>query len=564
VEKPDRPAVSSYPDVEHRTRTPITHRQIPHRWIEVQVRFTSFEVSDGSTVNLPPAGVTLFVGPNNAGKSQALKDLMGLVGQPQSHIGRAIVKTGLDKLGSAEEFMEWVIEKIPVTRNPDGQTRRTLGEYGSTTDSTIVNVWGQPLLQHISSVFVYHADATSRLSAANSVMSINFAQDPVVHPLQRAYLEANLENELRLASTNAFGVGLAVDRYAGNVISLRVGTPPVFEHDNGVPSPSYVEALHELPLLEQQGDGMRSYLGLLLHILGGTHQITLVDELEAFLHPPQARLLGLTLAQRTLDSQQLFVATHSTDVVQGVLAADAPVTIVRLTREGDVNKAAVLDPEQVKQLWSDPLLRYSNLLDGLFHDAVILCEGDADCRYYNSVFDSIYSTKDSGTSPLRTPQLLFSHCGGKGRLASVAISLRAVSIPVVIVSDFDILNDSALLERTVKALGADFEPMRANLARVTAALEHDVKPVSKLGIREAVLRTIDSIDGETVGKKDAEELRAVIRVDSGWDKVKRSGVNAIPQGAVYESCVTLLAQLKDIGLLVVPAAGPRQSRRVGL
>lgn len=38
----------------------------------LDVQFVQFEVSDGAVVQLPKTGVTLFVGPNNAGKSQSL------------------------------------------------------------------------------------------------------------------------------------------------------------------------------------------------------------------------------------------------------------------------------------------------------------------------------------------------------------------------------------------------------------------------------------------------------------------------------------------------------------
>lgn len=60
---------------------------------------------------------------------------------------------------------------------------------------------------------------------------------------------------------------------------------------------------------------------------------------------------------------------------------------MRLTRNGEINHAAVLNEQDVKDLWSDPLLRYSNVLDGLFHDAVVLCESDSDFRYYQAVLD---------------------------------------------------------------------------------------------------------------------------------------------------------------------------------
>ncbi|MEV0989569.1 hypothetical protein [Streptomyces sp. NPDC049949] len=41
-----------------------------------------------------------------------------------------------------------------------------------------------------------------------------------------------------------------------------------------------------------------------------------------------------------------------------------------------------------------PSLRYSNIISGLFHDGVVLCESEGDCQFYAASFDV---TKD----PLR-------------------------------------------------------------------------------------------------------------------------------------------------------------------
>lgn len=518
----------------------------------LDVQFVQFEVSDGAVVQLPKTGVTLFVGPNNAGKSQSLRDLQGLASQPQAYVGRAITSLDVEKSGSDGDFLDWVAAHIPAVRDDRGLELRQVGEYGAVPLTSITEAWSRDKLQHLGSLFIYHADATSRLTAGDSAPTINFTRDAISHPLHRAYKDAGFEATLRRASTEAFGVPLTVDRYAGNVICLRVGVPPTFEHDNGVPATHYVEALSDLPLLEQQGDGMRSYLGLLLHVIGGAHHITLVDEPEAFLHPPQASLLGQTLAKRSVGAQQLFLATHSMDIVRGVLESEAPVTIVRITRDGDVNHVAVLDPEQVREVWSDPLLRYSNLLDGLFHDAVVLCEGDADCRYYSSVLDNAEDEEDDSESRPRPSQLLFSHCGGKARMASVVESLSAISIPVVVVADFDILNDKGLLSKTVKALGGDFSDMETNWNRLQSALNSDSKPVSKATMRQAIEDIICETPGDTLDKRDAARIRGVVRVESGWDKVKRGGVSAVPGGEAHAACLELLEKLRQTGLLIVP------------
>jgi len=368
--------------------------------------------------------------------------------------------------------------------------------------------------------------------------------------VQRAYLESGIEGEIDLESRAAFGLGVTVDRYGGSVISLRLGDRPLFEHDNGRPADEYLAALKALPKLEEQGDGVRSYLGLVLHLAAGRHQILLIDEPEAFLHPPQARRLGSVLADKA-QSQQVFIATHSTEVLQGALEGGSSLTIVRVTREGNVNHTAILDDAAVKKLWSDPLLRYSSILDGLFHDAVVLCESDADCRYYSAVLSNLPEPA-GGQITSRDPQLLFTHCGGKARMHSVVSALHAVSVPVIVVADFDVLRDNTDVNRIVTALGGEYGEFERDLQLVSAALTADEKPLRKLSLKDDLNQKIDNLPNEVVSRNEAESLRAVIKAESGWDKAKRAGLQAVPQGDAYEACDRLLKGLRTVGLHVVP------------
>ena len=516
----------------------------------ISVKFKNLRFSDGTNVQIPPSGVVLLVGPNNAGKSQALRDLVGLTG-PRDHESKAVVEIELDKTGTPEEMAQWIVDRMP-TMTTNGAAFHSVPGWGQVQIRDILQQWSGPNLQYLGQLFIFHADATSRLTAGDSTASIDFSTTFGQHPIHKAYQDGQLEKDIDGISRDAFGLGISVDRYSGSVISLRVGEPPEFQLERGVPAPAYMQGLQAMPRLEDQGDGVRSYVGLLLHILGGSQHITLVDEPEAFLHPPQARRLGQVLAERTTDSQQVFMATHSSDVVQGALDSQAAVTIIRITRADGQNNASVLNAESVKELWSDPLLRYSNVLDGLFHDAVVLCESDSDCRFYSAVLDALFESGELRTPGARRPQVLFTHCGGKARLASVVGSLRAAGVPVVVVADFDILKNSGDVERILSALGADFSVMKGDLNVVASALNSEVRPVSKLALREELDRQLAEIDTSTVSKAQMESMRAVLRAESGWDKAKRSGIDAMPQGDPSARASALLEKLNEVGLLVVP------------
>lgn len=394
------------------------------------------------------------------------------------------------------------------------------------------------------------ADGTSRLTAGNSQPSIDFSVEAASHPIQVAYQDSALEQEVNFESQAAFGLEAMIDRYGGSVIPLRLGVRPIFEHNEGVPSQVYLDALKSMPTLEEQGDGVRSYLGLVLYLAAGRQQVVLIDEPEAFLHPPQAQRLGGVLARKATN-QQVIIATHSTSILQGVLEKKVPTTIVRVSREGDINYASVLSSKAVEELWSDSLLRYSNVLDGLFHDAVVICESDADCRYYSAVLDHLPPLTTEQV-PGRGPQLLFTHCGGKARMSSVVRALRAVDVPVVVVADFDVLRNSVDVENIVNSMGADFGSFRHDLQIVARQLESDNKPLRKLALRDDFNTKIDALPNETIDRREAELLRAAIRTESGWDKAKRSGISAVSQGDAYEACRRLLDGLKLARLLVVP------------
>lgn len=294
---------------------------------------------------------------------------------------------------------------------------------------------------------------------------INYRFQFAEHPIHKAAKDPDLERAFDEVARRAFGLRVTIDRYAGASVPLLVGERPAFEHLEGVPTQEYLDALARIPQLDAQGDGVKSFLGLMIHLVAGAQQVLLIDEPEAFLHPPQARTLGRMLAERSSD-RQVFIATHSADILQGVLEAEQPVTIVRLRREGDINHAAVLEDAAVRTLWQDPLLRYSDILDGLFHDAVILCEGDSDCRYYSAVRDYLFPA----TEKERRPELLFTHCGGKHRLHTAIQALRAVQVPMLTVGDFDLLREKDVLRRVYEAAGGEWTTLERDHAVMSSAL----------------------------------------------------------------------------------------------
>ena len=245
----------------------------------------------------------------------------------------------------------------------------------------------------------------------DSVPSFNVRMDAPENPIQVLFKDEGIERRLSVLFQSVFGVEVILNRSAGTFLPLHCGKRPQLEDGEDRASRGYVDRLFQLPLLNDQGHGMRSFAGCLMATLASPSLVQLIDEPEAFLHPPQARLIGNLFATEKPDWRQLIMATHSGDLLRGVLDSESKnVNIIRLTRAGTANRARQLDVDDIRRLWSDPILRFSNVLDGLFHDSVVVCESDADCRFYAAVLKAI----DGPDEP--QPDAFFASSGGKDRV----------------------------------------------------------------------------------------------------------------------------------------------------
>lgn len=315
--------------------------------------------SAGDKVPLPESGVLLVVGPNNVGKSLALRDITALFTNPQSPHAPTKVISSIDvhKSGDVSAFEQW-LDTHARRREPPGQPRTySRPNVGRMEWNTLQANWQSgPPFHQAAALFHAHLGPGDRLGLLGSSGLWDVASEEPNHPLQFMYDTVGLEEAVRAASVEAFGLPLFVNRYAGAQIHLQLGEPP-----EPTPPPPPVELVRQLasrPHAQEQGDGIRSFMGILLTLLTGDQKVLVIDEPEAFLHPPQAKLLGRKLALASDEGKQIIAATHSADIVIGALEApNTAVTIVRVTREGDVNRASVLGHEQLRELWSDPVLK---------------------------------------------------------------------------------------------------------------------------------------------------------------------------------------------------------------
>lgn len=496
-------------------------------------------LAGGVTLPLSPGAIVVVVGPNNSGKTTFLRDINQTLTN-QDH-GLWVKDATLVRRGTDSECEEWLLSH--AVQRPDGHLFRGREHWVSVSN---VREWlATPgPLRHIVRDLVSFASAEERLSLSKPVKAVDpFDIDSrASHPVQVLYEQPDIEERVSKSVRAAFGMPLGVNRLAAPNIRLFLGTIPSHRRPQDA-----VDALRHLPDLSLQGDGVRSFVGCLLAATVGDYSIVLVDEPEAFLHPPQARFIGSALAKDKHPSAQLFIATHSVDVLRGLLdTASESLIVVRLTRHGGQSAAHILPNEQVAELWRNPVLRYSNPLDGLFHEEAIICEADGDCRFYGWLMDDI-----AKQSPYRLPDSMLIPSGGKHQIPDLVSALRAVGVPTRAIVDFDVLNDATLLERLVTVLGGRWSEVEPLWRRVDGEVRNRFKARPPLTAREDIQAALNRVTADDFPEDIVRTIRVSMTGLSSWAQIKSMGVNAL-RGQGRSDAEELLDVLRPHGLHVVP------------
>ena len=510
---------------------------------------SQLEFSDGTRIQVGPHDVILVVGPNNAGKSATLRAIRDKFSEAaaESPVVKAIK---IHKRGTTAEFSSWIegwAKRSPG--NPQNPAFTASGHLVHRSD--ITHGWNRAdnSLGQVARWLCHFLSADERLGICNPPGHVSLSQDGPSHPIH--YLQRDDGLELRISSKfkKAFGADLIVHRNAGSHVPLHVGERPIPALGEDRVSLGYIKRLEKLPQLQTQGDGMRSFAGVLLATSVGRETVLLIDEPEAFLHPPQAKLLGTSLVESRGKIGQIFIATHSTDIIRGVLDANSSdVKVVRIRREGEVNSVHLLENARVRELWSDPLLRYSNILDGLFHEGVVVCEADSDCRFYSAILEAAHA---SIYPDAKRPDLMFTHCGGKARLPLVIRSLREVDVPVRAVADFDVLSADQPLRAIVEALGHDWSFFEQDWRIVKSAVDGKRPDLNTTDVKKELERVLSGVNSTVLPEKSREELQSLIKRSSAWSNAKLVGKSFVPSGDAAKACERLLSSLRQAGLHVV-------------
>ena len=303
--------------------------------------------------------VTVFVGPNNSGKSKVLSEIEQYCRTGQKN-AMSVILDDLTFPGLAAAAAVQAIEQITLRPNP-GETLQSehiiVGARGQRqqvhrenltqclqTPMNNVPVFCQCFLNY-STVML---DGRSRIDLVNQQPGGDLQQPPQ-SSLQVLFRDDAKRHEVRRIVAEAFGSHFVLDPTNLGQLRIRLSErPPSTDlEERGIHEEAVRFHANAQPI-EVTSDGVKAFTGIVTQLMAGDPRLVLIDEPEAFLHPSLASTLGYEVSRAALGSdKRVFVSTHSPTFVMGCIQSGAPVTIIRLTYRGGNATARVLPSTEI-------------------------------------------------------------------------------------------------------------------------------------------------------------------------------------------------------------------------
>lgn len=498
------------------------------------ISIEKIKFNDGTLIEFKSDDIVLLVGANNVGKSRTLKDLKNDLNDFSDQ--RVIVKDVIYKSSNfSSSHLENYFEKN-ISKDSWGNYVFYIDENHThcfnASNFTIIN--DERLFYKVLFSFL---STESRLNITRPIMFNNPVDNRSLNIMKG--LESNLESINKLNEVLHMGFEKSVDVYEeyidGTIVKkYKIGKSNKVAEAINLNRRDNLNMLKEMDDLHDQGDGIRSAVAILASFIVNDHSLFMIDEPETFLHPPQARLLGKNIVSLS-KNKQCFISTHSIDFIKGVLEADSSrVKIIKIDRLENRNIFSLVDNESVSEIANDKNLRYTNILDGLFYDRLVLCENESDCKFYSAILENLDLSIYQNT--------LFCAVGGKDHFKKVVPLLKKLNIQYSIIVDIDLINRKDNLKQLVNSIDSDcYNQIDDCHTKFIENFERGMN--SQVKTQEVIKTEINQMFDSSKYMSDAtaKGIKEILKNISSFKLLKSGGKNILPQG----ECVTLFNQIKE-------------------
>jgi hypothetical protein len=401
-------------------------------------------------------------------------------------------------------------------------------------------------LEHFGRSFVVSLFLDRRLTITNAVSTFDYESASPSNELQALYLDSRAKELLADEARQVFGKAVWIDNTRGGQLCLRVSDRPEMPAAEERLEP---EKMRKYRLIEEEGDGFKSYMAICLTLLLGQRPVVLIDEPEMCLHPPQAYALGRFIGKHGVSTERTtFVSTHSSHVLRGIIEETEQLEVIRLSRLGTQFNGRRVSSQILKASIEKPSTKSENILDGLFSEAVTVVESEGDRLVYGTTWEKIASEFQHDVH--------FVSVGGLGGIADPCVLYKALKIPVCVAADLDVIREISTFGQILKSVAPD-EVAEKLLSECTKIID-SVKALGPIFNEESTRQQLSNLLGESLNWKDDAQLRrirsALAELSSGLSLTARlkQGMGSLKAHPVYHDLNAFLNECRSVGIFLVP------------
>jgi len=416
-------------------------------------------------LSFAPGPMTVFVGPNNSGKSLALRELESYIETGGEAVGFIVagLEPDLPPAGVVREMVRSRevsdarppapagFTRVVRLKSPGELARRRATDPAEPLEEQLIDLGAVLraladvshlahdefvlLCRDVLTLFTVRLDGQTRLALTHPRLA-GRREDHPAHHLAALYRDHAARERIRDITADAFNLHFVIDRTDGAHYRIRMAERAPMDLAEEQGEDDRAKAFHgRAHDVAELSDGLRAFTGLTAAVMSADYRIMLVDEPEAFLHPPLTRKLGKRLTQLAAGrGANVLASTHSPEFLMGCVQSGKRVNVVRLTWRGGVATARLLSADKLDVMMRDPLLRSTGVLGALFHEGAIICEADADRVFYAEINERLLAARAGGADGC-----VFLNAQNKQTIRRILRPLREMGLPAVAVVDLDIL-----------------------------------------------------------------------------------------------------------------------------
>ncbi|EGP4958298.1 ATP-binding protein [Enterococcus faecium] len=496
--------------------------------IELKIQQTEYE-----NFYFTPQTVNLIVGPNNSGKSLFLRELNENLQRYNNGKDSKILKN-LEILPIKQSIVNEILSKNEKLEQ-NGKRISFFDNSGRAVDTidrgrfdyyAIGNTHKEDMFPESAWLsFKRHVlgENTIFINGATRLQSMNFEAFSTIDSNSYGVVSKIINNEklfdqLQKLIFEVFNLYIEIF-INGSQAKFVLSREKMPEELRLSIKPQAIDFLSNAYDENETSDGRKAYLGILSQFIVGRPEIFLLDEPEAFLHPPLARKLGQVISSIAHnDNKQVYISTHNSNLIMGCVEAHVPINVIRLTYNNEIPKAKLLNSKKLEFMMRNPLLRSTNVLDAIFYKNVIVTESDSDRAFYQEINNRLREFKPEWA----IDDCLFLNAQNKQTVGVIVRTLREIGIPAASILDFDMIKDGGNVFTSY---------------------------LSSVGIPKSLFSSFTSLKTEIQNEFPRKENGQYAKNS----ELKTQGLNFLKTNAVdkYESAQEFIERLRKYGLFVV-------------